>query len=213
MTMEQCGIPGHTASAHVCGYKRISWTAILVGAFVGIGLGFLLNLFSIAIGLSIVTTTKEGLVSLAIGGFVGLLIGAIASMFVAGFAAGYLGRPYCIKRNLGALYGFTTWCVALILTVLLTAHMGRYVNYYSNFASNPVVVTNDNVTPAVSASTTHTDTAVVTVNAQKTTNDIGIGTFLIFILFFVGALSACFGGHCAMTCKRSCDTDNKPPVI
>jgi hypothetical protein len=68
---------------------------------VGVGLSFLLNLFSIAIGLSLVTTSKEGIASLAIGGFLGLVISAIAAMFVAGTTSGYLGRSCCAKRNLG----------------------------------------------------------------------------------------------------------------
>src|SRR5687767_10657531 len=75
-----------------CRPKAISWTAILAGALVGMGLTFLLNTFSIGIGLSLVRTTEDGLTSLAIGGFIGLLIGAIVSMFAAGFTAGCLGK-------------------------------------------------------------------------------------------------------------------------
>ncbi len=208
MINDKCEIPSQYPHPY---FKCISWSAIFVGAFVGVGLSFLLGLFSLAIGLSIVTTTKEGMATLAIGGFIGLAISAIVSMFVAGTAAGYLGRFYCAKRNLGVLYGFTTWCLALILTVLLTSHMGHYVAGYAKFISDPtaVMVTYDRGMPAMSQSV-QDNTSVVTVNAQKTTNDLGYTSFLIFVLFFIGAVSSCFGGHYGMACdrvfcKRACD--------
>jgi len=204
MTNEQCAIP--TPHTHMSHFKRISWTAIIVGALVGIGLSFLLNLFSVAIGLSIVTTTHEGLITLAIGGFIGLIIGAIVSMFVAGFAAGYLGRPYCIKRNLGVLYGFTTWCLALILMVLLASYMGRYIKSYSDFISGPrtTIFTTHKEAPVVILSTTNQNTTA-TVEKPTTEKSLGYSPFLIFVLFFISALASCFGGHYGMSCR--CDDD------
>ena len=201
MLNEQYATSGHTHE-HLY-FRCISWSAIIVGALVGVGLSFLLNLFSVAIGLSIVTTSKEGMVSLAIGGFVGLVISAIVSMFVAGTAAGYLGRSYCVKRNLGVVYGFTSWCLALILTALLASHMGHYISSYSTFITDPtsVVVTHDRNMPALSQST-QDSTSVVTVNPQKATNDLGITSLLMFVIFFVGALASCFGGHYGMACER-----------
>ncbi|MBP9721814.1 MAG: hypothetical protein KBD64_01505 [Gammaproteobacteria bacterium] len=195
--------------SHMCLKKQVSWTAILVGAFVAVGLGFLLNLFSVATGLSFTTTDKTGMATLAIGGFVGLLIGSIVCMYVAGFVSGYLGRHYCVKRHLGVVYGFTTWCVALIFTVLLASQMGRYVSFYSNFTSNPSAV----------ASTTHNDktwvmkhnakapavmaapmAAPMTSQDEAAANNMGIASYLVFALFFFGAVSCSFGGHMGMTC-------------
>ena len=132
-------------------------------------------------------------------------------MFVAGTAAGYLGRSYCIKRNLGVIYGFTTWCLALILTALLTSNLGHFISNYSTLITNPtaIIVTQDRNMPAMSQST-HGNTNIVTVNTQKATNDLGATSFLMFVLFFIGALAACFGGHYGMVCnevfcKRSCN--------
>ena len=71
---------------HSCLYKRMSWTAIFVGALIGTGLGFLLHLFGIAIGLSAFSLTPDGATAVAIGGIVGMLIGVIASMLAAGYA-------------------------------------------------------------------------------------------------------------------------------
>lgn len=210
MMKEQCGMSGHEHT-NLCLLKRISWTAILVGALVAVGLGFLLNLFSIAIGLSLVTTNPEGMKSLAIGGYLGIVIGTIATMFTAGWAAGYLGRPFCLRRNLGVIYGFSAWCIALILTVLLAAHMGRYVGFYTDFVSQPgsvhmmkmekpMMQVEANVV-ATKSDKAETKSAV-TPSTEKAANALGITSLLIFTLFFIGALSACFGGHCGMySCK------------
>lgn len=193
-----CNVPGHDHHG-MCGHKRFSWGAVLAGALVGIGLAFLLNLFSIAIGLSLVSTSNEGMLTLAIGGFIGLLIGTIAAMFTAGFTAGYLGRFFTMKRNLGVLYGFAAWCLALILTALLTAHMGRYISVYSDFASHPSVT--------VFSTDKHAgqEGAVINADTEKSSKVLGMTTFLIFVLFFVGALSSCIGGHWGMTCRCSDD--------
>ncbi|SRR5579883_188694 len=192
--------------------KRISWSAIFVGALVGLGLSFLLNLFSVAIGLTAFITNASAL-TLAIGGFIGLLIGVIVAMFVAGYTAGYLGKPYCAPRNLGVMYGFTAWCVALLLGVIFSTHMGHYVSAYSNFITHPryvVVMEADtaNAQPTTSAPTARDDnksgTVMVDVETQRTGSGLAMGAFIIFILFFVGALASCIGGHCGMAtcCKK-----------
>jgi hypothetical protein len=93
MSPEQCGVSGqHHHQSHMGCPKRISWSAILAGALVGIGLSFLLNLFSIAMGLSFVSTTKEGLLTLVVSGLIGLVAGTIFVSFSSGFTAGYLCR-------------------------------------------------------------------------------------------------------------------------
>lgn len=206
MNEQHCGSEiGHTHThMHEHGHHHhcISWGAILTGAFVGIGLSFLLNLFSVAIGLSVFSTSQEGLMSLAIGGFIGLLIGVIASTFVAGFVSGYLGRVCCGRHNLGVIYGFTAWCIMLILAILLATHMGKYVADYTQSVSHStnINVTTDENAPMVSGST-NTHNTNMTVNAEKTANTMGMGAFIIFVLFFVGALSSCFGGHFGMWCR------------
>lgn len=181
------------------------WSAIFIGAFIGVGLGFLLNLFYIAIGLSVFTVSQDGMITLAIGGLVGLAIGIIASMYTAGYAAGYLTRPHCHGRNLGVAYGFTTWCIALLITVFFTMHVGRFISSYSNFISNPstIVITEDETAPAVSAKKEpHANNTAVVVSAVKITNGLAMGAFLVFIFFCIGALSSCFGGYFGMACRH-----------
>lgn len=190
--------------------RCFSWGAVFAGALIGTGISFLLNLFNLGIGLSAVKTTPDGLMTLAIGGFIGMLIGTIVATFAGGFVAGYLGRPYfnSTRCNLGAVYGFAAWCLALVFMICLTTHIGRYVTYYSGYIADPstIIVVNDQQTPAVTQTPNNKN---VVVNAQAATNRAGHAAFIMFILFFVGALSSCIGGHLAMTCLR-CD-DEIPP--
>lgn len=187
---------------HHCS-KRICWSAIFIGGLIGVGLSFLLNLFSVAIGLTAFTVGKNGAIALAIGGFVGIIVAVIVSMLVAGYAAGYLGRLYSPRRNLGILYGFATWCVALILSAIVSSHVSHYVAGYSqSTVGSTVVVVEENVgknkAPAVNV--TADDNQNVKVSA--TPGVIASGAFAIFALFFIGAASACLGGCWGMSCRR-----------
>jgi hypothetical protein len=186
-----------------CCVKCISWSAIITGALVAIGLGFLMNLFGIAIGLSAFKTTPEGVKTLAIGGYFGLLIGTIIIMFVAGWVSGYLGRANCLNRDMGALYGFTTWSLALIMTVLLASQLSNFtttnvLDYSSSYTQYNVKGTNHPEAPLVTQerhAETNAPSNKVVVNEQKAVNLIGLSLLLTFVLFFAGALAACFGGY------------------
>lgn len=190
---------------HHC-HKRICWSAILVGAVTGVGLGFLLNLFGIAIGLTAFHAGSDGGLVIAIGGILGVLIGVIVSMFMAGYAAGYLGRHFCPQRNLGIVYGFTTWTVALFLSAVLGAQMTSYLSSYSNkMASSVVVIPESN---SKVGETVVVKTAPASKSSKKSVElatpaaVLSYGALSLFILFFIGAFSSCLGACCAMRCKR-----------
>lgn len=204
-------VVGHE-HGHMCCHKRFSWTAVLAGALVGIGLSFLLNLFSIAIGLSIFSTTQEGVATFAIGGLIGIFIGTIVAMFVGGYTAGFLGRPFCVKRTHGAMYGFIAWCLALLIMAVFTTHIGRYVSAYTNFLSHPtVVVATDvpvNAANTANATSSNTTPAVMVVGTEKSIGGIAMTAFIVFAVFFVGALSSAIGGHCGMHCRRDDEHDH-----
>lgn len=181
-------------------FKRICWSAIFVGAVIALGLSFLLNLFGIAIGLSAVSMGPNGSVSLALGGMLGFVIAVIVSMIVSGYAAGYLGRLYAPKRNLGILYGFTTWSVALVLSAVM---MGNISNYSHTAA-------NSTLTLATNASTQAHDVTIKTSTDEQPSNNkvtttsthLAAGAFLIFALFFVGAIATCIGACWGMSRPR-----------
>lgn len=216
MIAEQTIVTNSAGYQH-CHIKCISWSAIFGGAFVGVGLGFLLNLFGIAIGLSAFNNTPSGVATLAIGGFIGLLIGTIASMFFSGWVAGYLARAVCPRRHIGALYGFLAWCLALVLTIVLTAHVNHFISDHYHYLSKPnaaviSVTTDDAGALATTQIKVNDGRNVVATQAaadtEKAANNLGIAALLTFILFFVGALASCLGGYCALKCCAD-DSDCK----
>lgn len=122
---------------HFCKGRYISWSAIVIGALVGIGLSFLLNVFGIAIGLSAFNAASTGATTMAIGGFIGMIIGTIASMFMAGWVTGYLSRTFSFHRNLGVLYGFSAWCLALVITIVLASSATHFLSSRNYSLSDP----------------------------------------------------------------------------
>lgn len=167
--------------------KCFTWKPIIAGALTAIGLSFLLNLFSIAIGLTAFTTNKQGIENLALGGLIATELGIVVSMFASGWLAGYLGNRYCTKRHLGALYGFLTWCVALIVMIFLADHMQHYISFYTNFISGASVTNFPINQTAVQAA----------VNGPQTSK-IVVSTYIVFSLFFLSAFACSLGGHCGM---------------
>lgn len=174
-------------SNHCVDCKCLSWKPIFAGALVAIGLTFLLNLFSVAIGLTAYTTNSEGIETLAFGGLVGTSIGIISSMFASGWIAGYLGRSYCSVRHLGAVYGFLTWCLALIIAIFLMTHAQEYITYYGHFISG-----------TANTYTMASNTAAATVTTNLPEKTLVISTYILFTIFFLGAFACSIGGHCGM---------------
>lgn len=172
---------------HIHECKCLSWKPIIAGALVAVGLSFILNLFSVAIGLTAFTAESNGAETLAIGGLIGTSIGIIVSMFVAGWIAGYLGSRYCVKRHLGSLYGFLTWCLALIIGILLASHAQDYITFYTHSLSGTTHVV------AQAQGVTNTSAAIST-----PTENVVISTYILFCLFFLSALACCLGGHAGM---------------
>lgn len=183
-------------------FKRICWSAIFVGALVGLGLSFLLNLFGIAVGLSAISVGPNGSASLAVGGFFGFVIAMIAAMAAAGYTAGYLGRLYCPQRNLGIIYGFTTWTVVILLSAALMGSVSQYSHHIDDATfvaaqdSNTQYMKHHNGEP-VARVTSDEDKVVVASPAH-----LAQGAFLLFSLFFIGAFSTCVGACYGMSCRR-----------
>ena len=197
-------------------HKCLSWSAIIAGAIVAFVIGFLLNLFGAAIGLAAFTNTQAGVSVFAIGGFIALCIVAVASMFVGGMVAGYLGRSYCTKRNLGILYGFLAFGLSLFITALLATPMANFLAHYNQglYGSSKSIAVIANPARASSAVISRNETvtnvnqntdSVTAATTEKDVNDLGKAVLLTFILFAIGAFSACIGGHCGMKCK--CDDE------
>jgi len=156
-----------------------------------IGLSFLLHLFSVAIGLSAFSIDNQGVESLILSGLIATAFGTVIIMFASGWMAGYLGNRACNKRHLGALYGFLTWVVALIVLMLIVDSILHYVTVYSHSISIVAEM------PADAAK--HMQN---TMNQQAVHSAV-VSSYVLFVLFFLGAFAASLGGHCGMrhVCK------------
>lgn len=210
MVSENSSVREH---CHIHPNKRISWTAVVAGALTALGLSFLLNLFGIAIGLSAFKTMSNGSIIVVVGGMLGIIIGVVISSLVAGYTAGYLGRLYCPERNLGMIYGFITWVMALILGAVLIGLLSQSVATYTNSISRTVVAvpvtvnqisTPMGTTKISSAMKNGQNEAVVEVNL--TPANMTSGAFIMFTLFFLGAIFTCVGARWGMRCKRDDNT-------
>ena len=208
----------HVVSGPLCGvhdHKRICWSAIFAGAFVGVGLGFLLHLFGVAIGLSAYSSAPNGEEVVAIGGVLGFLIGAIASMVASGYTTGYLARCQSSNHLLSIVYGFTTWSLALILSALIVMPITKYVSLYASSLAPSMVdmAQGDNVKVQTTA-VNDTASGKVKVSSKTpatpavTTKDLAWGAWIMFIMFFIGAFFSCLGACWAMGCK----SDDYPPT-
>lgn len=192
-----------------CLFRCISWSAVIAGGLVGLGLSFLLNLFGVAIGLTAFSSTPDGITALAIGGFLGLLIGSFAVMFVAGWTAGYLGRPYTFNPDNGFVYGFLAWCLSLLL---LVAFANPLANFVASMPGSPY----DHTRGAVTRN--YDQTPLATTDArnetEKKANETGKAGLALFALFAIGALASCFGGHFGMRYRQddyTFDNDRNRP--
>jgi hypothetical protein len=202
-----------------CCCSCISWSAIIFGAFVAIGLSFLLNAFGTAIGLTTFNISADNITTVAIGGYVAMLVGGIIAMFFAGWVTGYLNRRHCADNRIGSLAGFIAWCLALIIAAMLAGHIGQLFNLnfttpanvrmssVSNSPASVVATTTDNRT--VDHNTKAADNRTV-VSEEKAIRDIGKALFLTFLLFFAGAVASAIGGYYGMT---TCCRDEEPRKI
>jgi len=207
-------IPHTSVENYHVANRCFSWSAVIVGAQFGIGISFLLNLFALGIGLSAFTMTATQ--TLAVGGMIGLIIISIVSMGTLGWISGFIGasKNLCCHEkmhcNHGCIYGFAAWCLALVLSMLLAlpaTHLisqsvytlnpalnnGQSYRYNLYHPSNKYINVNTN---DISTNMTANEAIKNTSMSEEETHKMLIcTTFIAFLLFFIGAISASIGGH------------------
>lgn len=193
----------NSKDCHTTGVTRLNWAAIFAGALVAVGLSFLLDIFGVAIGLSAYSSTSNGATALAVGGILGILIGVLVAMGTAGFVAGYLSRFYHCYCHGGILYGFLTWSVALILSALLIIPVGHYVSLYEDSLYPAATAMEMGVANAPSANANTTQvSAAGDQNATANAKNLACSSWILFVLFFLGAIASCLGACCGMKCRK-----------
>lgn len=180
--------------------KTIALEAVFTGAVIMIGLNFLLFLLTLGLDISIYPVSTNGKIAFALGSFLFLAIATIIIMFVGGWVAGYLGRPYTKKRNTGEIYGFSAWALALIITIVLTSQSTQFITNSSYVINRDIPIR----AMAVIKNTAMENAAVGTsANLEKTDAQTLMQiSFAMFFLAAIGGLSAAFGGRAGMQYKR-----------
>jgi hypothetical protein len=110
--------------------RRISWSAILAGVAVTLGVGLLLALLGAGLGASSVNPLQESnpFEGLGKGAVIWTVISGILAFFAGGWTAGF-GSGWVTTRRESAIHGVVTWAVASILTVwLITGAAGSVLS-------------------------------------------------------------------------------------
>jgi len=192
-----------------CGSKKdlFYWPAVVIAALIGVGLTFLCSLLGLAFGFTAFSMNSTGATVFNVSGFVGLVIVAIISMFIVGWIAGSIGRPFYVRKYSGELYGLAAWSLALVLTILLAGPSERMIANTSYRVNRSVAVVAMAENPATVGARVGAKVAGVKPNATEKENAEALATasFVTFFLFFIGALISCFGGRCAQHfCRYAC---------
>lgn len=157
--------------------NKISWSSIITGAFVALGLIVLFNMLTLGIGLSAATTHKGGEVTLMVGSFIWLFVGGYIILFLAGWVTGMLAKEYTLNACHGILYGFLMWSLALTACAVL-----------GSLTTGSVLFTLSKIPEFLAPSA---DSTVTIHEAHKA----GVATLSAFFILLMGALGACVGGY------------------
>lgn len=176
--------------------KPISWTAILAGALVGVGVNFLLNLLALGLAMACFSVALSGKTEFSFFGFMWFWFSAILAMFTTGWVAGILTPPLLPHRAWGILYGFLAWALLLIITVIIITNMIQFTAFHGNFTSNLVAVKLTNNAPMLTETVSgKVANAPLSINLELGKKVIVLNAFLTFLLFCTGGIASCIGGY------------------
>ena len=109
--------------------KRVSWGAILAGAFIALVVQLGLGLLGLAIGLGAIDPATEAnpLSGIGVGTGIWLAISTLLALFTGGYVAARMaGLP---RRPDGILHGLVTWSLVTFLSFyLMTTAVGRVIS-------------------------------------------------------------------------------------
>jgi hypothetical protein len=96
--------------------RRISWSAILAGVAVALGVSILLGLLGAGLGAGSVNPTREQnpMQGLGIGALIWMVVSGIIAFFAGGWVAGY-ASGWISSRTDTLIHGLATWAVATMI--------------------------------------------------------------------------------------------------
>ncbi len=192
--------------------KTISWNAVLVGAIVALGLTFLFNLLTLAVGLSLFTKDPTGQMILTFSSFAWILIGGYFVLFVSGWLGGRVVNHHTcsLHKANGCLHGFLIWTVFLIISLF-------GLSFMASDAASILLKTTAITTPAETDLSLSNEPATMTNTTSskeaKSVRKKGLATFATFFIFTVGAVGCCAGAHYGVRdssqCHEKCELKRK----
>lgn len=214
---------------HHC-HRHLSWSGVIAGALVAIGLTFLFNILTTGLGLSLYTKNDQGMQALTVAGLIWLILGVYFIFFFAGWVAGKVAA-----RNLtcdgyhgrhcggGFIHGFLTWTLYLILSLLILSHIGEatslrfFRSSFTSVGSDMDTTTTTKIESNVGANAKSGEAVIErsskAIDSNIMTKDIhqlGWVTLTTFFIFALGALGACIGACCAIShCKKKYEEESE----
>ena len=103
-------------------YLSMSWTAVISGAFTSVSLSILMNLFNMGLGFS-AYAAGGNIEAVAVTTLIWTVFTVFLVMFASGFVSGYIARYRNNSWCSGATHGFLSWCIGLIMMLILTGYL------------------------------------------------------------------------------------------
>lgn len=164
--------------------KHIYWKAVTVGVISAVGITFLFNFLTIAVGLILFNRGQDSMMALTFGTVAWMVVGSYMIMYVAGWIGGrQLYTDYSFNVANGLLHGFVIWSLYLIVSIVLLSLMPEAVTaaiLKSLFIHLP--------------GKTETAQAVTTSNVHN----VGYAALVTFFIFLMGMIGCCIGAACGI---------------
>lgn len=164
--------------------KHIYWKAVTIGVISAIGITFLFNFLTVAIGLILFKRDSEAQLALTFGTVAWMVVGSYMTLYIAGWIGGrQLHAEYSFNVANGLLHGFVIWSLYLIVSIVLLSLMPNAVSaaiLKSLFISLP--------------GPNETAQAISTSNI----NNVGYAALVTFFIFFMGMIGCSIGAACGI---------------
>ncbi|HRE32843.1 MAG TPA: hypothetical protein PLD88_12770 [Candidatus Berkiella sp.] len=164
--------------------KHIYWKAVTVGTISAVGITFLFNFLTIAIGLILFKRGQEEMIALTFGTVAWMVVGSYMILYVAGWIGGrQLNTEYSFNVANGLLHGFVIWSLYLIVSIVLLSLLPDAV-----------------AATILKSFFIHLPSAneVGQQIATSTVNNVGYAALVTFFIFLMGMVGCCIGAACGI---------------
>lgn len=198
--------------------EKIDWSGIFAGALVAIIIGTLLSLLGVSIGAVSYTFNETTINEVSIKSGIWFVASALISMFFGGWSSTYYAQVTELSR--GFMQGFLTYCLATLISfIALATTISFLMSGAFNLLQNSLIAANiaaENIAkienefslnsikknssgesfPLESSSHDLKEQAISQVRktAENAIYTIGAFSLINFMILFLGAIAAGFGG-------------------